>query len=209
MDSRQGNPPPPPAPLKISQAWLEDEDFRSLVGSSWEKVNPYNPSPIMAQFASSLKKLKIVIKRWIPIWKARRCRTLLDTEEQLKILYKKLKEGPLTESNLEDLKNLENLHHSWLKTEEQEWRQKSRATWSIEGDNNTKIFHAFSNFRRNLNTIWNIKKEDETVLSSFKEKAEVGVTYFKNLFTDPVGCPIQEILKVVGKFPFVFSEEMN
>jgi hypothetical protein len=50
----------------------------------------------MAQFASSLQKLKIAIKTWIPIWKARRCRTLLDMEEQLKILYKKLEEGLIT-----------------------------------------------------------------------------------------------------------------
>ena len=44
---------------------------------------------------------------------------------------------------------------------------------------------------------------------SFKEKAEVGERYFKNLFTEPEGYNIQEILKVLSMFPRLISEEMN
>jgi hypothetical protein len=42
------------------------------------------------------------------IWKERRSRSILDTEEHLKYLYQNWNNGPLTETNLEELKNLEN-----------------------------------------------------------------------------------------------------
>jgi hypothetical protein len=40
----------PLAPLKISQVWLEEEDFKKLVASSWENLSPQKPDPIMKQF---------------------------------------------------------------------------------------------------------------------------------------------------------------
>jgi hypothetical protein len=104
---------------------------------------------------------------------------------------------------------LEDKRASWLKTEEQEWRIKSRALWIKEGDNNTKFFHQFVNYRRNLNTIWEIKDEEGNVAVSFEDKSNLGVNFFSNLFSAPPGCPIQEIMEVVGKFPTVFSEDMN
>jgi hypothetical protein len=61
--------------------------------------------------------------------------------------------------------------------------------WIKEGDNNTKFFHQFSNYRRNINSIWDMKNEDAMNISSFKEKAEAGVSYFKNLFSKSTGCP--------------------
>jgi hypothetical protein len=62
----------PPAPLKIKLLWLEDEDFRKMVLSSWEKLTYQKPEPMMIQFATSLQNLKESIKTWLPIWKARR-----------------------------------------------------------------------------------------------------------------------------------------
>jgi hypothetical protein len=73
---------------------------------------------------------------------------------------------------------LEDLCSSWLKKEEQEWCLKSRALWIKVGDNNTKLFHQFANYRRNLNTIWEIKDEEGNMASSFKDKAKLGVRYF-------------------------------
>jgi len=169
-----------PNPNEKIQVWLEDKDFRKMASSQWEKVNPQNLNPIMVQFVTSLKKMKTIIKKWIPFWEARRSSSILDTEEHIKYLYQNLNNGPLTETKLEELKNLENWRHIWLKTEEQEWHQKIRATWIKEGDNNTKFFHNFTNFMKNLNSIW----------SSFTEKVKAGENYFKNLFFDPTGCPI-------------------
>ena len=44
---------------------------------------------------------------------------------------------------------------------------------------------------------------------SFKEKAEAGERFFKNLFSKPEGSNIQEILKVLSMFMRLTNEEMN
>ena len=78
-----------------------------------------------------------------------------------------------------------------------------------ELDNNSKFFHNFSNNKRNLNTIPTIKNMNGVMVSAFKEKAEVGEEFFKNLFKEPTGCNIQEILEVINLFPIMIEEEMN
>jgi hypothetical protein len=39
---------------------------------------------------------------------------------------------------------------------EKEWRLKSRALWLWVGDEDTKFFHRYSNYRKNINSIWKI-----------------------------------------------------
>jgi hypothetical protein len=199
---------PPPLSLKFSQSWLEEEDFKKLVLSSWTKLSPLNHEPLMVQFTTNLKKLKNAIKIWLPLWKSKRSRHIRDIEENLAMVLRSLEDTPLTNNKLTELRDLEENHSKWLKTEEQEWRTKSRALW-IKGDNNTKFFHQYVNFRRNLNSIWEIKDEQGKVVASFEDNAKLGVNFFNNLFSTPPGCPIQEILEVVEKFPIVFTDEMN
>jgi hypothetical protein len=88
----------------------------------------------------------------------------------------------------------------------EQWRLKCCALWLKAGNNNTKYFHHFANLRKNINTIWDIKKEDGSLALSFEEKSKVGVHYFQNLFKATRGSPIQTILQVVKKFPRVFNE---
>ena len=88
-------------------------------------------------------------------------------------------------------------------------RIKSRAIWIKEGDNNTKFFHNSVNLRSNQNTISTVRDMSGVMVSSFKEKKEVGEWFFKNLFKESEGCNIQEILKVINLFPRMISEEMN
>jgi hypothetical protein len=77
------------------------------------------------------------------------------------------------------------------------------------GENNSKNFHQYANFWKNINTIWEIRSEDGSKAFTFKEKEEEGVCFFQYLFQEPRGCPIQDILRVISKFPAVITEEMN
>ena len=59
--------------------------------------------------------------------------------------------------------------------------------WIKEGDNNTKFFHRNATHRKNVNMISAIKDINGESVHSFKEKAEAGERYFKQLFTEPEG----------------------
>ena len=47
------------------------------------------------------------------------------------------------------------------------------------GDNNTKFFHNFSRQMKNLNTIWEIKKENGLMDTNQKELESEVVSYFE------------------------------
>ena len=47
------------------------------------------------------------------------------------------------------------------------------------------------------------------MICSFEEKEEAGVDFFHNIFKEPEGFPIQEILEVLGFFPRMITEQMN
>ena len=47
------------------------------------------------------------------------------------------------------------------------------------------------------------------MVNSFKEKAEAGEEFFKNMFKKPTWCNTQEIPEVINLFPRMIDEEMN
>jgi hypothetical protein len=69
---------------------------------------------------------------------------------------------------------LESSHNILLEKEEKTWRLKSQALWLQVGDNNTKFFHQYANFRKKLNTIWEIKASNGSMVSYFNDKAKKG-----------------------------------
>ena len=86
---------------------------------------------------------------------------------------------PLQKTALVGLSNEEQIHHLHLKghieylasLEEISWRQKSRALFVKEGDNNTQFFHRLANSHRNANQIKRIEMdgvlyEDESDIHS-------------------------------------------
>jgi hypothetical protein len=94
-----------------------------------------------------------------------------------------------------------------LKQEEETWRQKSRATWLACGDRNTKFFHSYVNYRRHINSIWDIRKEDGSLVTSQKELEKEVVVYFRNIFKAHEHLSIVHQLEVIQAYPRLFSVE--
>jgi hypothetical protein len=94
-----------------------------------------------------------------------------------------------------------------LRQEEETWRQKRRLNWLDLGDRNTKFFHAFSNSRNLNNTIWNITKEDGTMMTCNQGLEEEVVGFFQNIFKAQENLTITNQLAVLRHYPRMFSEE--
>jgi hypothetical protein len=57
--------------------------------------------------------------------------------------------------------------------EEVSWRQKSRALWLKEGDNNTKFFHRLANSYRRNNSIKSLVVDGDTIVESDEIKDHI------------------------------------
>lgn len=76
--------------------------------------------------------------------------------------------------------NLEEL----LFQEEVMWRQKSKALWAKEGDNNTRMFHSIVNGRKNRNMIKKLESLEGNIIEGDAGiEAEI-IRYFSVLYSD-------------------------
>jgi hypothetical protein len=94
-----------------------------------------------------------------------------------------------------------------LRQEEETWRQKSRVNWLASGDRNTKFFHAYANSRKQINTIWDITKDDGTIITNNLELQKEAVDYFQNVFKAQDNLAISDQLAVLRNYPRMFSVE--
>ena len=83
------------------------------------------------------------------------------------------------------LLSLESEKDDVLKNNEETMRLKSRAIWIDAGDNNTQFFHSYASYRRNNNTIWEIKNEYDSRVNSQVYIKKATEDHFKSLFKDP------------------------
>ncbi|KAL9659348.1 hypothetical protein QQ045_024154 [Rhodiola kirilowii] len=74
----------------------------------------------------------------------------------------------------------------WRLREELLWRQRSQAEWLLEGDRNTKFFHARASHRRKVNRIDKLRNEDGEWLTEESAIAHQIKKYFGNLFKSTV-----------------------
>jgi hypothetical protein len=94
-----------------------------------------------------------------------------------------------------------------LRQEEETWRQKSRVNWLATGDRNTKFFHAYASSRKQINTIWDITKEDGTIISNKLDLQKEVVDYFQNIFKAHTDLAISDQLAVLRNYLRLFTEE--
>ena len=72
-----------------------------------------------------------------------------------------------------------------------------------------KFFHRYSSQRKCINTIHEVKNTRGILAKTFEEKSKVAIEHFQELFNEPAGCPIGEMLEVLDLFPRAIRKEMN
>jgi hypothetical protein len=105
------------------------------------------------------------------------------------------------------LKTLEEESNRLLLAEEELWRQRSRATWIKSGDQNTKYFHHFSSYRRNRKHIWELKTEDDVVISGQENLITEAHSFYKISYQDSGHTNYIDQAAITSHFPRLVSEE--
>ena len=77
------------------------------------------------------------------------------------------------------------------------------------GDDNTKFFQAFAKGRKQQNTIWELRKDSNEVVSLFEDLADIGKSHFENLFKSYQQATISKIIQVSQFFPESITQEDN
>ena len=102
---------------------------------------------------------------------------------------------------LSKVKLLKKTKNKLILEEDLDWRIKSRATWIVEGDTNTKYFQNFASHRNKIkNTIWELENEEGESVHSFVGLDSTRVRYFEQLFIDPHWNSLVETMRVIHKF---------
>eukprot|EP00253_Pinus_taeda_P003725 PITA_03725 len=181
-----GKPPLKPAsPFKFNAAWLQEESFNSLFRDTWRHLG--------STHCETRKKTQN--------------ENLSLIDENLRELEEPEADGYLNQESKEKILNLEKQRSKILLEKEEEWRQKSRAIWLKAGDENTKFFHNYAKGRKNVNTIWKLKDQNEREVSAFEDLSRLGKTHFQNLFTAQGGITLAEIIRTAQCFPRFVEEE--
>nr|GEW36733.1 hypothetical protein [Tanacetum cinerariifolium] len=119
-------------------------------------------------------------------------------------LMKKLRHLKVDQELLNKRVNVMNSLHDLEKLEAMEIAQKVKINWSIEGDENSKIFHGMLNKKRNQHAIRGILSEGNWIEDPNSVKNEF-LSHFKERFDSP--CSLRLILD--GEFPNKLSADQN
>jgi hypothetical protein len=168
-------------PFKFNSQWLLDQNFSDLVHKLWTDPKFIGESGKQKRIVWKLKELKSKTKQWAKLRTIKRKLISIEARRRYNkhspTLFGRFK--ILTEDLF--LKNLEQSRNKYLKEKEELWRQRSRAIWIKSGDQNTKFFHNFANFRRNHKFVWEIRDE-LGILHSGQEDLKAEATKYFNFF---------------------------
>ena len=176
--------------FKFENMWLKVEGFVDRVKHWWDGYSfAGSPSFILAQ---KLKVLKANLKKW-------------NMEEFSDLAFKK--NNLLTElmdldarEELVGLSDEDQIRHLQIKgdieqlasLEEIPWRQKSRALYVKEGDNNTRFFHRLANSHRNASQIKRIEVDGVLYEDEPDVRSQL-VFFYEGLFKETeVGRPTMD-----------------
>eukprot|EP00253_Pinus_taeda_P025838 PITA_25838 len=200
-------PPKPPAPFKFNPAWLQDPTFVAILKNTWLHTNSSSRENKGFLFMENLKRLKKATVIWAKERRLNQNEALSKIREELELLESPEEDGYQSQSTKDRILQLEKGQNKILLDKEDEWRIKSRAIWLKSGDENTRFFHNYAKGRKSGNTIWSLKDEEGSEVSSFTELASLGKRHFERIFADSGEASIAQVLRTAQCFPRFVEEE--
>lgn len=144
-----------PSPFKFYNTWLDLDGFDNVMLNSWKNQDGINDKGAFINLKDKLKRLKNDIKSWRKENGEKRNKEVISKElaevDNLLILDRnnnnlaEKRRALVTELQVMDFRHTNDL------------KQKAKIKWCIEGDENSKFFHAYINKRRRENSLRGIK----------------------------------------------------
>ncbi|XP_071740127.1 uncharacterized protein [Rutidosis leptorrhynchoides] len=156
-----------PKPFRIFNVWLEDDEAESIITNAWG-LPVTNIDRKDCVFRNKLKNVKNALKVWSNN-KFSKLDIEIDKLKSAAIGFElRAKNGPLSGPELELWRET---RKQWLDKERikgEMVKQKARARWVVEGDENTKFFHSLIKRNNNkcnirglsINGVWNDSPKD-------------------------------------------------
>jgi hypothetical protein len=187
-------------PFKLNPLWLREDVFSRIVHVVWKDQIFLQDTGLQRRLVWKLKYLKNQVKLWALHLRSQTILKLEKLEEDMQGFYQESSTGLRSREVEGQIKTLEKERISLLLVEEERWRQHNRATWIKSDDQNTKLFHHFSSYRRNRKQVWEVQDERGHVHSGQEAIKDVGVNYFKGSNED-LGPRIANQVHLASLFP--------
>ncbi|KAL0912351.1 hypothetical protein M5K25_018318 [Dendrobium thyrsiflorum] len=166
--------------FRFQNMWLLHDSFMDLVQNNWlAPLHPDNSIFGMRRFWFKLKRMKQVLNWWNQNVFKNLFSNIVQAEEDVNNFENLCLSFPSVD-NFNLLNNAKDCLSKLQVQEETFWKQKVATKHLIDGDNNTKYFHALVNRKRALNCIHKIKRDDGTITEDGVEIANLAVQFFQN-----------------------------
>lgn len=77
--------------------------------------------------------------------------------------------------------------------EEVYWKQRAKSFWLLEGDSNSRYFHAFATSRKKKNKLTQLRDENGEVFTKHEDMCHIVKSYFTNLFDQDFALQEQDL----------------
>nr|GEV07216.1 RNA-directed DNA polymerase, eukaryota [Tanacetum cinerariifolium] len=134
-------------PFRFYHSWLGLLGFDQMVMSTWNSI-VLDDSNKMIRFKKKLQILKKEIRAWIAIYNRNQKGHIEEIKSKLKNIDKMVDQGMVTNDILLSIMDLMKQLHDVQSSNNRDVVQKAKVRWAIEGDENSKYFHAIINRKR-------------------------------------------------------------
>ena len=194
-----GIPKPRNKPWRFEHMWLEEEGCRDTVESAWLFDAP---GQAMSRVEGKISHCQAKLKWWSRIAIGNITRLLKEKKE----LLRKAEEVAIAGGSINKVLRLKKEINDLLSKEEKMWKQRSRALWLHEVDNNTRYFHSRATHRFRRNRIEVLEDDRGERCVDENGIANILVDFYQNLFASSSPSQMEEALEAT---PLVVTEEMN